>query len=562
MRPTLSIFAAIACASAFSASTSLSSANDYLFTIPFTTNITGNVMGDSGDGSAMSAEDLCWLHEALAERFALSHPGSYDHSVTNDLVCEREETGTWGLSETNDCIRFVTAVSNIWDAVNRERTPVTNIILKVVTHTNKWCNTEPDPKSFGPTWPSPRIQEAVFRSSLLDGRFVSTNADVISYPTALPEGFGLYDSSTRTDVVERISADVRLTNAIESVITQNMTNGTTNAHTNLVPSWVTNSVDRIFTTNVVSFALEDAISATNRLSYEIFVDRPLRGWYDKSDVVNAFADMRRCTRTVVRSCFWTNTSYTIEDRWNSRSFDIKDGTGWSSESGWIPAELEKYDIEDGYEFESPGSTHAGATFDVRVLRTVSSYAALDSENGASNYRVSDTDSGWYDDYSCERPSMSIFFDTGIRRSTESAGRGGRISANGSRFFAVCVVDGRTETYDEDSTTVENALTNRLCVVPVSAEISDISSNVVFELGVDFTTIPDTVASLFNLSIPSGYGDVTAPSYPSAPVAPSSSSGPSQVVYRSRTTFFGYTISILDVIGLLRINPSTRLDGWE
>ena len=61
---------------ALAATTTLTSTNDYYYTLPKSTNIVGKVMGENGDYSLVRYEDAAWIAEAWAERIALG--GSYE----------------------------------------------------------------------------------------------------------------------------------------------------------------------------------------------------------------------------------------------------------------------------------------------------------------------------------------------------------------------------------------------------------------------------------------------------------------------------------------------------
>ena len=126
---------------------------------------------------------------------------------------------------------------------------------------------------------------------------------------------------------------------------------------------------------------------------------------------------------------------------------------------------------------------------------------------------------------------------------------------GGDFFLVASVDGSVERFERDETTVEMAVTNAVAIVPVSAEIDlggDPRDRAVFRVGGDLTEILWTAADAAGIQMPTSLGGLDAPSPPSLGADEGSASS---------TRYYDLTVEPRGVIGVLRLDPTTKLEGW-
>lgn len=492
MRPLSAIFALVARA-ALAASTSLASPTNYHFSVPFG-RISGVVMGDGGDYSAMRSEDLCWLQEALAERYALSHYASYDHSTSNSYTGTRQEHGVWGLDQTNGCLSWVTAITNahVRDQAGREtRVPHTNIVLRTFASTNWWHANFGPGRTIDPTIGSPQIESDVtVGTEFLAGCYVATNLSLVSAPCAMPETWthGVY---------------------------------------------------------------VDAVAADGEMRYETFSNTVLRGWYRKSQIASAFSDMRRCTRLVADGTSVTNFRSIHTDKRYQKNYDLEDG---------LP--------ELGVSYESsPDTTYESvdANYSVVAHRENVRYAAIEDDE------EKDVAIGAAHSYLLKVPEHDLFVDTGVRASTESVGGISRIDQANSKFFCVFTVRGQAELTDEEGDVVRTGVVDdRTVVIPVSAtavqgplnDVADGQTNLFFRVESDWSSWASTIAGLLGIQIPTSYDDLPDPGSPSAPDVPPGQVAAPHVVMTSRSVELEYEISQPTIVGILKVTPATRLQGWE
>ena len=126
---------------------------------------------------------------------------------------------------------------------------------------------------------------------------------------------------------------------------------------------------------------------------------------------------------------------------------------------------------------------------------------------------------------------------------------------GGDFFLVARVNGSVERVERGEATVEQAVTNAVAIVPVSAEIDlggDPRDMAVFHVGGDLTDLLWTAADAAGIRMPTSLGGLDAPSPPSL--------GEDDVSAGSRRNY-NLTVEPRSVIGVLRLDPTTKLEGW-
>ena len=104
---TLTIALAAVCAAAFAATVPQSSIDDYYFSRPNCTNVTGTVIGEPPAYSTLRREDIAWLREAAAERAALQSRSW--SGLSTSIVQEVTKIGSFPLSSSNTFSHFTSA---------------------------------------------------------------------------------------------------------------------------------------------------------------------------------------------------------------------------------------------------------------------------------------------------------------------------------------------------------------------------------------------------------------------------------------------------------------------
>lgn len=234
---------------------------DYYFSRPDMTNLTGTVIGDPPAYNVLRREDLAWIYEAAQERQALASrswrgPGSH--------IASEPRFGHWPLSSSNQFSHYVTA--HEWRNGHFE----TNIVVGYVSVTNNGT---------GRDWPryyqenislvtadtagsgqkryiAPNTNDFLQGAQTLSGTIFPSHTNVvISIVTNYPSSVGWPPEDNTTQHVD--------------IVTMPMTNGTVSVHTN---KWSENL--RQVTTNTVT-------NVTAGASYDLlFVGRQPQ-WYDK-----------------------------------------------------------------------------------------------------------------------------------------------------------------------------------------------------------------------------------------------------------------------------------------
>lgn len=234
---------------------------DYYFSRPNMTNLTGTVIGDPPAYNVLRREDLAWIYEAAQERQALASrswrgPGSH--------IASEPRFGHWPLSSSNQFSHYVTA--HEWRNGHFE----TNIVVGYVSVTNNgtgryWPRyyqenislvTADTAGSGQKRYIAPNTNDFLQGAQTLSGTIFPSHTNVvISIVTNYPSSVGWPHEDNTTQHVD--------------IVTMPMTNGTVSVHTN---KWSENL--RQVTTNTVT-------NVTAGASYDLlFVGRQPQ-WYDK-----------------------------------------------------------------------------------------------------------------------------------------------------------------------------------------------------------------------------------------------------------------------------------------
>lgn len=532
MRGLVQIAALLAAFAAAAAPSPIAGTNDFTFTRVTHTDISGTVMGDAGDYRTMRHEDLAWLREAVEERLAFTED-RFDFTTNVPNPYTRWEFGRWGATDTNGTAKSIQAVvgGHATQTVARAWA-VTNLFLP------KGVRLDPAGGR--------AIGEAVVETGLLAGHFSHQTNELATSPT-VGRILGRYD---RTSVVERTELAFSVTQRFEFV-RHSLADGTEEVHTNKVYYLATNRVRHV-STNLWSVSELDLCAKSGRFAWEPAEDVALSGLFRSSPVTNAYATVRRCSRPVVtlyptnaqlssvshadRSA-WHRAVPTGSDPWDGLYTweTVRDRNSETFTNGILSLEVtgyavqtrkghryRKYDREDGDELD------LGEVVDEHLYLDVQTPIAPDGLLARAPFRLSAVTAG---------------------------GREGSPRVAGGDFFLVTSVDGSIELTSRHETTVESAVTNAVVIVPVSAEIDlggDPKDMAVFRVGGDLAGLLWSAAEAAGMLMPTSLGGLNVPSPPGL-------TDDEEEVGASRD--YTLTVEPRYVIGVLRLDPTTKLEGW-
>ena len=184
------------------------------------------------------------------------------------------------------------------------------------------------------------------------------------------------------------------------------------------------------------------------------------------------------------------------------------------------------------------------------------YRKYDKEDGEKLKLDEVVDEDYYLDVQTPIAPDGLHVRAPFRLSAVTAGgREGSPRVAGGDFFLVAIVNGSVERVERGWTTVEMAVTNAVAIVPVSAEIDlggDPRDMAVFRVGGDLTELLWTAADAAGIRMPTSLGGLDAPSPPSLGEDEGSASS---------TRHYNLTVEPGSVIGVLRLDPTTKLEGW-
>lgn len=532
MRRLLQTAALLAALAAAAASSPIAGTNDFTFTRVTYTNISGTVMGDTGDYRTMRYEDLAWLREAIEERLAFTHD-RFDFTTNAANSYTRWEFGRWDSDATNGTEASIQAFVDGTTQTVARAWAVTNLFLPKGVRL--------DPAG------SRAIGERVVETGLLAGRFSSPTNELVTSPTVgmIP---GRYD---QTSVVDRTELVVSVTQRLEFV-RHSLTNGTEEVHTNKVYYLATNRVRHV-STNIWSASALDLCAKSGRFAFADAHDVGLSGLFRSSSVTNAYRMVREAYRPVV-NLYATNAQLSSVSH-----------AHWDKEHVAVPTESDPWD--GLYMWGDPWTSSGSETFTNGALRLeVSGYAVrtrktyrylkYDKEDGEELKLDEVVDEHDYLDVQTPIAPDGLHVGAPFRLSAVTAGgREGSPRVAGGDFFLVASVNGSVERVERGETTVETAVTNAVVLVPVSAEIDlggDPRGMAVFRVGGDLTELLWTAADAAGIRMPTALGGLAAPSPPSL--------GEDEVSVSSGR-YYDLTVEPKYVIGVLRLDPTTKLEGW-
>lgn len=532
MRGLLQTAALLAALAAAAASSPIAGTNDFTFTRVTYTNISGTVMGDTGDYRAMRYEDLAWLREAIEERLAFTGD-LFDFTTNAPNRCTRWEFGRWGADATNGTEASIQAFVDGMTQTVARAWAVTNLFLPKGVRL--------DPAG------SRAIGERVVETGLLAGRFSSPTNELVTSPT-VGRILGRYD---QTSVVDRTELVVSVTQRLEFV-RHSLTNGTEEVHTNKVYYLATNRVRHV-STNIWSASALDLCAKSGRFTFADAHDVELSGLFRSSSVTNAYRMVREADRPVV-NLYATNAQLSSVSH-----------AHWDKEYMAVPTESDPWD--GLYMWGDPWTSSGSETFTNGALRLeVSGYAIrtrktyrylkYDKEDGEELKLDEVVDEHDYLDVQTPIAPDGLHVVAPFRLSVVTAGgREGSPRVAGGDFFLVASVNGSVERVERGETTVETAVTNAVVLVPVSAEIDlggDPRDMAVFRVGGDLTELLWTAADAAGIRMPTALGGLDAPSPPSlGEDEGNAASG----------RYYDLTVEPKYVIGVLRLDPTTKLEGW-
>ena len=532
MRRLLQTAALLAALAAAAASSPIAGTNDFTFTRVTYTNISGTVMGDAGDYRAMRYEDLAWLQEAVEERLAFTGD-LFDFTTNAPNRCTRWEFGRWDADATNGTEASIQAFVDGMTQTVARAWAVTNLFLP--------RGVRLDPAG------SRDIGERVVKTGLLAGLFSSPTNELVTSPTV---GM-IQDRYNKTSVVDRTDLVVSVTQRLEFV-RHSLTNGTEEVHTNKVYYLATNSVRHV-STNYWNVSALDLCAKSGRFAFTDAHNVGLSGLFRSSSVTDAYRMVREADRPVVNL-------YATNAQLSSVSHAHKD-----KEYTAVPTESDPWDGLYMWDdpWQSSGSetfTNGTLTLEVsgRAFRTRKTYRYLKYDNlDGEELKLDEVvDENYYLDVQTPIAPDGLHVRAPFRLSVVTAGgRNGSPRVAGGDFFLVASVNGSVERLERGETTVEMAVTNAVAIVPVSAEIDlggDPRDMAVFRVGGDLTELLWTAADAAGIRMPTSLGGLDAPSPPPL--------GDDEVSATSGR-YYDLTVAPQYVIGVLRLDPTTKLEGW-
>ena len=531
MRRLLQTAALLAALAAAAASSPIAGTNDFTFTRVTYTNISGTVMGDAGDYRTMRYEDLAWLNEAIAERLAFT--GDYFDFTTNaPNLCTRWEFGRWDADATNGTEASIQAFVDGRTQTVARAWAVTNLFLPIGVRL--------DPAG------SRHMDERVIKTGQLAGLFSSPTNELVTSPT-VGRITGRYD---QTNVVDSTELVFSVTQRLEFV-RHALTNGTEEVHTNKVYYLATNRVRHV-STNLWSASTLDLCAQSGRFAFTDAHDVELSGLFRSSSITNAYRMVREADRPVV-NLYATNaplSSVSHAHKYMEHMAVPTESDPWDGHYMWDTVKSSVSDtITNGIlSLEVHGSA-------IRTRKTYW-YWKYDKEDGELLKLDEVVDEDDYLDVQTPIAPDGLHVRAPFRLSAVTAG-GRKESPRfaGGDFFLVASVDGSVERFERDETTVEMAVTNAVAIVPVSAEIDlggDPRDRAVFRVGGDLTEILWTAADAAGIRMPTSLGGLDAPSPPSlGEDEGSAASG----------RYYDLYVDPKYVIGVLRLDPTTKLEGW-
>ena len=531
MRRLLQTAALLAALAATAASSPIAGTNDFTFTSVTYTNISGTVMGDAGDYRTMRYEDLAWLNEAIAERIAFT--GDYFDFTTNaPNRCTRWEFGRWDADATNGTEASIQAFVDGRTQTVARAWAVTNLFLPKGVRL--------DPAG------SRDIGKRVIATGMLAGRFSSPTNELVTSPTV---GM-VHDLGLRESVVDQTNLVVSVTQRLEFV-RHALTNGTEEVHTNKVYYLATNRVRHV-STNLWSASTLDLCAKSGRFAYVDAHDVELSGLFRSSSITNAYRMVREANRPVV-NLYATNaqlSSISIAIRHTGHQVVSTESDPWDGHYKW-----KKWESSVSETITNGALTLKVSGSAIRTRKTYW-YWKYNREDGdlLKLDEVVDED----DEIHVQTPIApdGLHVTAPFRLSAVTAGgREGSPRVAGGDFFLVASVRGSVERFERDETTVEMAVTNAVAIVPVSAEIDlggDPRDMAVFRVGGDLTDLLWTAADAAGIRMPTSLGGLDAPSPPSLGEDEGSASS---------TRHYDLTVEPGSVIGVLRLDPTTKLEGW-
>lgn len=532
MRRLLQTAALLAALAAAAASSPIAGTNDFTFTRVTYTNISGTVMGDAGDYRSMRYEDLAWLQEAVEERLAFTGD-LFDFTTNAPNRCTRWEFGRWDADATNGTEASIQAFVDGMTQTVARAWAVTNLFLP--------RGVRLDPAG------SRDIGERVVKTGLLAGLFSSPTNELVTSPTV---GM-IQDRYNKTSVVDRTDLVVSVTQRLEFV-RHSLTNGTEEVHTNKVYYLATNSVRHV-STNYWNVSALDLCAKSGRFAFTDAHSVGLSGLFRSSSVTDAYRMVREADRPVVNL-------YATNAQLSSVSHAHKD-----KEYTAVPTESDPWDglYMWGDTWQSSGSetfTNGALTLEVsgHAVRRRKTYRYLkyDEVDGEELKLDEVVDEHDYLDVQTPIAPDGLHVRAPFRLSAVTAGgREGSPRVAGGDFFLVASVYGSVERVERNETTVEMAVTNAVVIVPVSAEIDlvgDPSDMAVFRVGGGLADLLWTAADAAGIRMPTALGGLDAPSPPPL--------GDDEVSATSGR-YYDLTVVPQYVIGVLRLDPTTKLEGW-
>lgn len=277
---------------------------DYYFSRPIHTNLTGTVMGKPPAYNVMRYEDIAWLREAACERAALLAKSWRRLSTSRVLM---PNYGPFPLSYSNRFYRYTTAKEWVSGQM------VTNIVVgwNYVTNWGAGIDTRTGYNS------GKDIASGLSFGSGFSGYLSTNEADWVQGTKLLAGSGSTWNLPWHTNITTTVATNypssywgdnglvLNRTTAVE-VITMQMTNGTTSVHTN---TWNVTlpQVQTTVTTNVAYGSSQDLLfTGGQAVPYDVPKPAPL-SFIPLASTIEKYYDWLGGMRRIAFSASFTNS---------------------------------------------------------------------------------------------------------------------------------------------------------------------------------------------------------------------------------------------------------------
>lgn len=292
----------------------------------------------------------------------------------------------------------------------------------------------------------------------------------------------------------------------------------------------------------------DYVCQDGHMDYVEISTNGLNGLFRASAITNAYGELRACMRPVVYMPFVGRL-----DALDREEFEYSDYTTEMDDDGhvsWV-----------GPSSDAWASPVTNGEFAIRVegvysrARRKYGYYRYDNPDAYPDLIILPAVQESSKSYRVQVPLMSqLLVRAPFKANVDTAG--GKPSRIADADVAIeCVVSASVESWTGGgAAAVEAAVTNRTVLIPVSSALSgqDEGGYATFELLTSWSAVRSACESAIGVSIPDAMSAMSCPEPPSIPDGEMSSSS---------TRSYSLSIRPAGAVGVLVLNPFTKLQGW-